>query len=79
VRYQPSDVSDARDVARKRPQITTTEHYPLTVNDPAQTMRVAAALRAQFGNDRVHELDAPVSAGEDLGHPPPQSRPASKR
>ena len=34
--------------APKPPQITTTEHYPLTVNDPAATARVAAALRAQL-------------------------------
>ena len=44
-----------------------TEHYPLTVNDPARTARVAAALRGQFGDDRVHELPAPVSASEDFG------------
>src|SRR4051812_48876911 len=33
--------------APKPPQITTTEHYPLTMNDPAATARVAAALRAR--------------------------------
>jgi amidohydrolase len=53
--------------APKAPEITTTEHYPLTVNDPDQTARVAAALRAQFGDDRLHELAAPVSASEDFG------------
>ncbi|HET6874088.1 MAG TPA: amidohydrolase, partial [Acidimicrobiales bacterium] len=35
--------------APKPPEITTTEHYPLTVNDAACTGRVAAALRAHFG------------------------------
>jgi hippurate hydrolase len=53
--------------APRPPQITTTEHYPLTVNDPGWTRRVAAALRARFGEDRVHELPAPVSASEDFG------------
>jgi hippurate hydrolase len=53
--------------APRAPEITTTEHYPLTVNDPARTARVAAALRARFGDDRVHELAAPYSASEDFG------------
>jgi amidohydrolase len=53
--------------APKPPQITTTEHYPLTTNDPQQTARVAAALRARFGEDRVQELAAPFSASEDFG------------
>jgi amidohydrolase len=49
------------------PEITTTEHYPLTVNDPDSTARVAAALRRHFGAQRVHELPAPYSASEDFG------------
>src|SRR3954452_9161998 len=53
--------------APKPPEITMTEHYPLTVNDPDRTARVAAALRGRFGDDRVHELSAPVSASEDFG------------
>jgi amidohydrolase len=53
--------------APKPPQITATEHYPLTTNDPAATARIVAALRAQFGDDRVHELAAPISASEDFG------------
>jgi hippurate hydrolase len=53
--------------APKPPRITTTEHYPLTTNDPAATTRVATALRRRFGDDRVHELAAPVSASEDFG------------
>lgn len=44
-----------------------TEHYPLTVNDPDRTARVAAALREQFGEAAVRELAAPVSASEDFG------------
>jgi amidohydrolase len=53
--------------APKPPQIDYTEHYPLTVNDPDQTRHVADALRGYFGNDRVSELAAPVSASEDFG------------
>jgi amidohydrolase len=53
--------------APRPPQITMTEHYPLTVNDPDRTARVAAALRGRFGDDRVRELAAPVSASEDFG------------
>jgi amidohydrolase len=53
--------------APKPPQIDYTEHYPLTVNDPDQTRRVADVLRGYFGRDRVQELTAPVSASEDFG------------
>jgi amidohydrolase len=53
--------------APRPPEITTTEHYPLTVNDPDRTGRVAGALRRQFGDDRVHQLAAPYSASEDFG------------
>jgi amidohydrolase len=53
--------------APRPPEITSTEHYPLTVNDPDRTARVAAALRARFGDDRVRELAAPYAASEDFG------------
>jgi hippurate hydrolase len=53
--------------APRPPEITTTEHYPLTTNDPDATARVAAALRAHFGDDHVHALATPVSASEDFG------------
>jgi hippurate hydrolase len=53
--------------APRAPEITATEHYPLTVNDRERTARVAAALRARFGEDRVRELAAPYSASEDFG------------
>jgi metal-dependent amidase/aminoacylase/carboxypeptidase family protein len=53
--------------APRAPEITTTEHYPLTVNDPDRTNRAADALRGRFGEDRVHELAAPYSASEDFG------------
>jgi hippurate hydrolase len=57
----------AASAAPRSPVITTTEHYPLTVNDPDRTQRVAAALRDCFGTDRVHELAASISASEDFG------------
>ena len=53
--------------APRAPEITTTEHYPLTVNDVERTGRVAHALRAHFGEDRVAELAAPEPASEDFG------------
>src|SRR4051812_29668134 len=53
--------------APRPPEITMTEHYPLTVNAPDRTARVAAVLRSEFGDDRVHELAAPYSASEDFG------------
>jgi hippurate hydrolase len=53
--------------APKPPEITMTEHYPLTTNDPQSTARVASALRGRFGTDRVHDLASPVSASEDFG------------
>ncbi len=53
--------------APRPPEISTTEHYPLTVNDPDRTQRVGVALRGHFGDDRVRELAAPVSASEDFG------------
>ncbi|MGH3438955.1 MAG: amidohydrolase [Sciscionella sp.] len=53
--------------ALKPPEITTTEHYPLTVNDAERTGRVGAALQSYFRDDRVAELAAPVSASEDFG------------
>src|SRR5689334_19172374 len=53
--------------APRAPEITTTEHYPLTVNDPQRTEQVAAALRRQFGDARVHERSEPYAASEDFG------------
>lgn len=53
--------------APQPPQITTTERYPLTTNDPAATARVAGALRARFGEEHVHQLAGPVAASEDFG------------
>jgi amidohydrolase len=61
------DAEAAASGAPKPPAITMTEHYPLTVNDPDRTARVAAALSEQFGTDSVRELATPVSASEDFG------------
>ncbi|MGH2914232.1 MAG: amidohydrolase [Solirubrobacteraceae bacterium] len=49
------------------PRIQYTERYQLTVNDPQETARVAAALRNRFGVDAVTELASPISASEDFG------------
>jgi len=53
--------------APQAPEITMTDHYPLTVNDPDRTARVASALDAHFGTVAVRELPAPISASEDFG------------
>ncbi|MGB6059013.1 MAG: amidohydrolase [Microthrixaceae bacterium] len=53
--------------APKPPEITYTEHYPLTVNDPEQARHIADALRGYFGSDRVAELNSPIAASEDFG------------
>jgi amidohydrolase len=53
--------------APKRPEITPIDRYPLTVNDPDATRRVAEAFSSYFGHDRVEELPAPVPASEDFG------------
>ena len=57
----------AASAAPRPPEIAMTERYPLTVNDPVRTERVAAALRERFGDDRVRRLPAPISASEDFG------------
>jgi len=57
----------AASAAPKPPAITTTDRFPLTVNDLARTERVVAALRGHFGDDRVHALAAPLAASEDFG------------
>ncbi len=52
--------------APKPPEITPLDRYPLAVNDPAATERVAAALRQHFSDERVR-LTGPASASEDFG------------
>jgi hypothetical protein len=53
--------------APRLPKITMTEYSPLAINDPERAARVGAALRGQFGDDRVDELSSPVSASEHSG------------
>ena len=59
-------VSDASD-APKRPEITPIARYPLTVNDPDATRRVAEAFGSYFDHDHVEELSAPFPASEAFG------------
>jgi hippurate hydrolase len=58
--------SDASD-APKAPEITPLDRYPLTVNDPEATKRVAGAFGDHFDRDSVRELSVPYSASEDFG------------
>jgi hippurate hydrolase len=52
--------------APRQPEITTLDHYPLNVNDPDASKRVAQAFRQHFGAERVRET-GPAPASEDFG------------
>ncbi|MGH7084095.1 MAG: peptidase dimerization domain-containing protein, partial [Acetobacteraceae bacterium] len=52
--------------APRPPEITPLDRYPLVVNDPAASRRVAEALRRHFSADRVIET-GPAPASEDFG------------
>ena len=52
--------------APKPPEITPLDRYPLNVNDKEASQRVANALRAYFGADRVRHT-GPAPASEDFG------------
>ena len=52
--------------ALRPPEITTLDHYPLNVNDPEASEKVANAFRAFFSGDRVHHW-GPAPASEDFG------------
>jgi len=52
--------------APKPPEITPLDSYPLNVNDKEASERVASALRAHFGADRVRHT-GPAPASEDFG------------
>src|SRR5437868_6096131 len=52
--------------APRPPEITPLDRYPLTVNDPAASERVADAFRRHFSADRVRET-GPTPASEDFG------------
>ncbi len=52
--------------APRKPEITPLDRYPLNVNDPAASRRVAEAFRAHFSPDRVVHT-GPAPASEDFG------------
>jgi hippurate hydrolase len=52
--------------APREPEITPLDRYPLNVNNKEASDRVAAALRAHFGADRVRHT-GPAPASEDFG------------
>jgi len=52
--------------APKKPEITALDRYPLVMNDPEATKRVADAFRQYFPADRVQETK-PTTASEDFG------------
>ena len=52
--------------APRPPEITTLDRYPLNVNDPEATNRVANAFRQHFPSDRVR-ITGPAPASEDFG------------
>ena len=52
--------------APRPPEITALDHYPLVVNDPAASRRVADAFRRHFSAERVCET-GPAPASEDFG------------
>src|ERR1700741_720145 len=52
--------------APRPPEITPLDRYPLVVNDPAASKRVADAFRRHFSADRVRET-GPAPASEDFG------------
>jgi len=52
--------------APRKPEITALDHYPLNLNDPDASKRVAAAFREHFGSERVREV-GPAPASEDFG------------
>lgn len=51
--------------APKPPQFTELGRFPPTYNDKVATPKVVAALKSQFGNDKVSEI-VPASASEDF-------------
>ena len=51
--------------APKPPEVTATEGTPATLNEPALTRRVAAALGRDLGTENVQE-GSPVMGGEDF-------------
>ena len=52
--------------APRPPEITPLDRYPLAVNDPVASQRIAAAFRGHFSAARVRET-GPATASEDFG------------
>ncbi|MGH7032027.1 MAG: peptidase dimerization domain-containing protein, partial [Stellaceae bacterium] len=52
--------------APRPPRITPLDRYPLAINDPQATERVAGAFRRHFPAERVRET-GPAPASEDFG------------
>ncbi|MGH8270125.1 MAG: amidohydrolase, partial [Steroidobacteraceae bacterium] len=52
--------------APRPPEITVLDRYPLAVNEPAASQRIAEAFRRHFPPERVRET-GPTSASEDFG------------
>jgi metal-dependent amidase/aminoacylase/carboxypeptidase family protein len=52
--------------ALRRPEITPLDCYPLNVNDPEASARIADAFRRHFPADRVQKT-GPAPASEDFG------------
>lgn len=52
--------------APRPPEITALDRYPLNVNDPEASERVAKAFRGHFSPERVHSVE-PAPASEDFG------------
>lgn len=52
--------------APKPPEFTMLDRYPLGINDPGATERVATAFREHFSAERVRRVGA-ISASEDFG------------
>ncbi len=53
--------------APKEPEITVVDSTPSLYNEPALAARMAGALRAHFGAERVREIP-PITASEDFPH-----------
>ncbi|HXT06644.1 MAG TPA: amidohydrolase [Roseiarcus sp.] len=60
------DAEAAASGAPKPPEYTVLGAWPLTRNDEAATRKVATALAARFGAERMQEIAAPFSASEDF-------------
>ncbi|MFD4374841.1 amidohydrolase [Streptomyces sp. NPDC058486] len=53
--------------APREPEITELATFPVTVNDPAATDKVLAAMSRVLGPERAFTLPAPVTGSEDFG------------